>query len=249
MKRMSVVLRWSLRENLKSKMFLIFLGVMLIATIPAVLGMSSAFEGITAEGSWEEMQTKLSWIIGMTCYMCAFLTMGVGVIVLASDPITKEKARGTIESLMATPLKTKDVWLGKSLAAFFPSLILGMAITGLVVVVLNHLYIVPAIHHFVLPAPVTISSFLMVPLIILGLNLLVIYVAMTGNPRYAQAIAVIAFVAVVNIVAQLGARGIFDFTSWNFALINLGVVALLRGATIFLPRLLTKEKVVLSSKG
>jgi len=248
-KRMSVVLRWSLRENLKSKMFLIFLGVMLVATIPAVLGMSSAFKGIIAEGSWEEMQIKLSWIMGMTCYMCAFLAMGVGVIVLASDPITKEKARGTIESLMATPLKTKDVWLGKSLAAFFPSLILGMAVTGIVVVVLNYLYIVPVIHHFVLPAPVAISSFLLVPLIILGVNLLVIYVAMTGNPRYAQAIAVIAFVAVVNVVAQLGAHGMLDLASWNFTLLNLGVVAILGGAAIFLSRLLTKEKVVLSSKG
>ena len=69
MKRMSVVLRWSLRENLKSKMFLIFLGVMLVATIPAVLGMSSAFKGIIAEGSWEEMQIKLSWIMGML-YVC-----------------------------------------------------------------------------------------------------------------------------------------------------------------------------------
>ena len=249
MKGMNVVLKWGLRENLKSKMFLIFLGVMLIATIPAVLGMSSAFEGIIAKGSWEEMQIKLSWIMSMTCYMCAFLAMGVGVIVLASDPITKEKARGTIESLMATPLKTKDVWLGKSLAAFFPSLILGMAVTGIVVVVLNYLYIVPVIHHFVLPAPVAISSFLLVPLIILGVNLLVIYVAMTGNPRYAQAIAVIAFVAVVNVVAQLGAHGMLDLASWNFTLLNLGVVAILGGAAIFLSRLLTKEKVVLSSKG
>ena len=249
MKRMSVVLRWSLRENLKGKAFLIFLGVMLIATIPAILGMSSAFEGIIAEGSLEEMQIKLSWIMGMTCYMCAFLAMGVGVIVLASDPITKEKARGTIESLMATPLKTKDVWLGKSLAAFFPSLILGMAVTGIVVMVLSYLYIMPAIHHFILPAPVAISSFLLVPLIILGLNLLVIYVAMTGNPRYAQGIAVIAFVAVVNIVAQLGAHGMLDLTSWNFTLINLGIAALLGVATVFLSRLLTKEKVVLSSRG
>ncbi len=249
MKRMSVVLKWSLKENLKRKELLILLGVMVVTIIPVMLGMSFGFKAILAEGPGEEMQVKLSWIMGMTCYLSAFLAVGIGVIIFISDPVTKEKARGTIESLMATPLKAKNVWLGKSLAAFLPSLILGLVLTFIIVAMLNYLYVMPAIHHFVLPAPAAISSFLLVPFIFLGLTLLVMCIAMMSNPHYALAIAIIVFVAGASVIPQLWSRGTINFLSLDFVLINLGLVILLGVVNFFLARLLTKEKVVLSSKG
>ena len=49
--------------------------------------------------------------------------------VFAFQSMTKEKSRGNIESLLATPVSVKNIWVAKSLAVFIPGMVLGEILT------------------------------------------------------------------------------------------------------------------------
>jgi hypothetical protein len=78
--------------------------------------------------------------------------------------------------------------------------------------------------------------------VVLILMLLVLTMA---NPQVATIVVVVLGVGLGQLFPRIG----IAYTSWNFAWIHLGIAALLGVITFFLARLLTKEKVILSSKG
>ena len=65
--------------------------------------------------------------------------------VFAFQSMTREKSRGNIESLMATPLSVKDIWIAKSLAVFIPGMVLGEILTLAALLAVNYIYFVPKI--------------------------------------------------------------------------------------------------------
>jgi len=180
-------------------------------------------------------------------YFACFMGTGLALNVFAAQPMIKEKAQRTVESLLATPLKVRTIWLAKSLAVFLPGLLVGEVLGLITLVVVNGVYFVPTM-GFLLTPQIAVSSFVAVPAILLSLSLLVHLVGLAGDPIAGTVITQIMVSTIVTLIINMAAHNIPDPTSWLFALVNLliaagiGIVVL-----VLLPRL-TKERIVMSGR-
>jgi len=189
-----------------------------------------------------QLELYLCLIMYTTCIIC----LGINMNVFAFQSITKEKSRGNIESLMATPLSVKDIWIAKSLAVFIPGMVLGEILTLAALLAVNYIYFVPKI-GFVYTRWMALNSFLAVPLIYLCLSLFAHLIGLTGKPATGNVIVQIFLPTVLSLMINLAIRNILDAASWPFTLANLGLAAVITIIVIFLQPRITRERIVLSS--
>jgi ABC-type Na+ efflux pump permease subunit len=156
--------------------------------------------------------------------------------------IIMEKSRRSMESLLATPVTISDVWLGKSLASAIPSTIIAIMISFLVLIGIN----VRASAGYIFPSALPlITGLAIVPLLIFLIILIVSFIQLiTAN----QMVGRLAFVGIF-LITFLGTTLFNPGTPENFALMYAIIAILLAGSTRSIKKLLTKERVVLSSKG
>jgi ABC-type Na+ efflux pump permease subunit len=241
-KGIGVVLQRNLKDFRQTKTFLVITGVVVAIIIGATVGICIWLSGWLKAGSdWEVTKSALELTMGLTVYFMTLIMMLS--YTLTFDPITEEKTKRTIESLLATPLSAKAVWVGKSLALFLPGLIVGLASALIVVLAVNSAVILPRTEHFILPAPAAVVGFLLNPLVALLLALLISLISLIYNVQIATVIILLVLVGLC-----IG-QGMVSPASWEFALYSLAGVTLIGTIVFFLSRLLIKEKVILSSKG
>ncbi len=168
--------------------------------------------------------------------------------IFANYSVILDKAKRNIESLMATPINIRQIWIGKSLAITLPSLAIGLAISIIAYIVISVGFVVPKTHFFIFPpALALISAFIFIPLSIFCIVMIVTEIQLTiSNPRIASLVFTGIFILFVLSINALGSLGV---SVGFFSLIYLGVIALCALIAYILSRSLTKEKVLLSSKG
>jgi len=184
--------------------------------------------------------------LALILFITNLLGLGVNLNAFAFQTMTREKSRGIIQSLLSTPLKETDIWLGKSLAVFLPGLVLGELLTLIALIALNYIYFVPQI-GFIINPWIALSSFVTIPLLYLSLTLLVHLVGLTGKPATGNVIAQIFLPVLVALMINLIVRSVLDATSWVFTLVSLGIAIIIGFISLILRSRLTKERVVLSS--
>jgi hypothetical protein len=125
--------------------------------------------------------------------------------------------------------------------------VVGLIVAVLVYIAVNFALIIPHTGRFITPGPLAlVTAFIVVPLLIFTVVLLIIYLQLViSNPRIAN----FAFIGIffllffgVNALTQLG-------IGVDFSYIYAGVLVICGIAAYFLSRYLTREKVLLSSKG
>jgi hypothetical protein len=104
-------------------------------------------------------------------------------------------------------------------------------------------------HHFVLPPPEALTSFIMIPLLMFALISVGVLFSLITNPMVGQTIVMFIGVILLQLVGQVGGRITWLLASWDYALYNLAGAALLGIIAFSLSRFLTKERIILSSKG
>lgn len=177
-------------------------------------------------------------------------TMPLTVAVLLAGPFSSssmllEKAKHTFESLLSTPATLYEVWLGKSLSVFLPCVTVSFVLTLASLGVFNIVFIFPAAGAYLFPGVVSLlTGFVLIPVLVFFLVALISLLQLIlNNPRipifvFTAIFMAIYFGTVTNAIAGIGLTGIY--------LVLTGVLA---AGTVFSTRFLTKERVVLSSKG
>jgi ABC-2 type transport system permease protein len=159
-----------------------------------------------------------------------------------------EKVKRSIESLLCTPLSLKQICLGKTLALFLPSLILGWVFTFGGIAGINQFFITPELGKFIMPGAAPLVAILVVvPFIVFFLSSLVIALQLIiTNIRWVNAALMGAIFAV-----GFGLSPVLRFgpSSWSIVLVSLGIAAILALITFLLSPRVTKERIILSSKG
>ena len=183
----------------------------------------------------------------LVVYFACLMGTGLALNVFTAQPMVKEKAQRTIESLLATPLKVREIWLAKSLAIALPGMLVGDVFGLVTLVVVNCVYVVPRMGFLITPQ-MAICSFVVVPAIFFSLSLLVHLVGLTGDAIVGAVIAQISVSIIATLMTNLGAHSTPDPTSWLFALINLLIAAGFGIAVLVLQPWLTKERIVLSCR-
>src|SRR4030066_2346428 len=185
MREIGLIILNSIKNNLRLKIVLI---VYITVTIICVLGVTIALcVFLIAPEMKKGMpdRSELELYLGVIMYTTCFLCLGVNLNAFAYQSMTREKSRGNIESLLATPLEAKNIWIAKSIAIFIPGLILGEVLTFIVLIAVNYVYFVPEI-GFIFNYWLAVSSFLAAPLIKLSLLIsshlyLICSARLTGN--------------------------------------------------------------------
>jgi hypothetical protein len=245
MKNIGLLVSASIRNNLRSKVALI---LYIFVTIICILGVTIALCYFLISPEMNKPspdRSILELYLGLLMFSTCFISLGVNLNSFAFMSITREKFKGVIESLLATPFRPLDIWIAKSLAVFLPGLILGEVLTSIVLLVINYIYFVPSI-GFVFNAWIAVSSFILAPLVYLCLSLLVHFIGLTGKPAVGNVIVQVFLPVFLSLMINLAVRYILDITSWSFALANLGVVILLLVVFISLRSRLNRERIVLS---
>jgi len=248
MNRTGIIIKRDYRELRQSTAFRIILIVAGLVTLAAAVGISVGL-GLQSWLDAPEAQPLLDLFIGLVLYFLPFIILLTFVWAFGNLPITKEKVNGNIDSLMATPLSPRDLWLGKSLVIFVPGYVVAIAATAVVVLAINLSVILPATGQFVLPLASLVLGLVVSPLMFLGLALLMILLSMVNNPDIALAPSfLIGFSLMMGMPVGMG-LGYFDIAAWSFTLWYLGGTLMLIAVTLGFTRQLTRQNIVLSSKG
>ena len=164
--------------------------------------------------------------------------------VFANYSVIVDKARRNIESLMATPVNIKQIWLGKSLAVTLPSLMVGIIIAVLSYLVMSIWFVTPKTGIFIIPNIwAIVSAVLFVPALLFAIVSIVTYIQLVvTNPRIGNFVFSGIFFLLLIGVNTLSGVGL------SFALIYLGVIIVCTVISYILSLSLTKERVLLSNK-
>jgi ABC-2 type transport system permease protein len=183
---------------------------------------------------------SLSYILPMmfSIFVCS---------VFANYAVIVDKAKRNIESLMATPVSIKQIWLGKSLAVTLPSIGIGLIVAILSFLVMDIWFIMPKTGSFIFPGVWSIvTAFIIVPVLLFVIVAIVTYIQLViTNPRIGNFVFSGIFIFLLVGMNALGGMGLsLDY----LPLIYVGAIALFAGTDWILSLFLTKERVLLSSK-
>jgi ABC-2 type transport system permease protein len=234
-----------IRNNLRSRTVLI---VTVTITLMCAVGVAVPLSILVIKPAVDlpapnrsELEMYLSLIMAVMC----FIGLGVNLDSFAFQIITREKSRGVIQSLLATPLNARNIWLGKSLAIFFPGFIMAVVCSLMALLAINFIYFVPRI-GFLMNPWIALSTFIAIPLVFLSLCLLVHLIGLTAKAATGNAIAQVFLPVIITLIINLVLRSVLDAASWVFTLVNLGIAAVIGIIIILLLPRLTRERIVLS---
>jgi ABC-type transport system involved in multi-copper enzyme maturation permease subunit len=249
LRRINIVFNRDFREYRRTSSFLIIVIIFTLITITAAVLTNI----LLARQEWLQIRMValpiLELIIGLMAYYLPLFILMTFIWAFSSLPIIKEKVNGNIASLCATTLTPKEIWIGKSMAIFLPGFVISVVSTLIVLLSINFTTIRPAIGEILLPAPLIIVSLLINPLLFLGLLLFIILFSLARNPDIAIAPSFIVGFGLMMGIPLGMVTGNINLTSWSFCLWNMFGTAILWVVVLFSSRLLTKENIVLSSKG
>jgi len=255
MRQAMVIMRKDLRETLSTGAFYTYmaLAVVLVAVVGVrALGgvIGGQIDTLLEQGlAPAEVVSSVEPLVGTVLVMLSLQFMMLFCLAGSAHSLIMEKTKRSLESLLCTPLSLKQIHLGKSLAVFLPSLVLGLSLAFATVAGANQLFLAPKAGQSVMPGAASlVATLVAVPLILFFfVTMLVALQLIITKIQWIN--AVLAGLVFVTIVAlNYGLFG-FGFAPWSIFFASLAVAAVLALATVFLSRLVTKERIVLSSKG
>jgi ABC-2 type transport system permease protein len=167
--------------------------------------------------------------------------------VFANYAVIVDKAKRNIESLMATPVSIKQIWLGKSVAVTLPSIGVGVAVAFASFLVMDIWFVMPKTGSFIFPGIwAIVSALFIMPVLLFVIVTIVTYIQLViTNPRIGNFVFSGIFFLLLFGVNAFSGLGL----SLNYlAVVYLGVIVFCGAVSYFLSLSLTKERVLLSNK-
>jgi ABC-2 type transport system permease protein len=248
MSKLWIIARKDIREAFRSRSTYIYIALLIVLSFSYVSTYISLINQIKENHGTQATLLQASQVFLNSLVYTLPLWYAVFICtIFATYSVIVDKAKRNLESLMATPVSLKIIWMAKTLAVTLPSIIIAFIVAFIAYVLINLAVVIPDVGSFVAPSPIAIfTSIVLIPLLIFAIAALVIYLQLViSNPRIAN----FAFTAVFLLLffggSFLGRTGM----ELSFGLIYIGLIIVCGIVAYFLSRSLTKEKVVLSSKG
>ena len=114
MKNIGTLINTNIKNNFNTKtVIIIWYGLALLL----VIAMVALFGVLLIAPELEKISPSkymLDLYLGIILFSASILGLGINLNALGFTSMIKEKSRGNIQSLLATPLKLKDIWVGKA---------------------------------------------------------------------------------------------------------------------------------------
>jgi ABC-2 type transport system permease protein len=245
MSNISMVMQTAIKTSLRMRsVVLVSIGVVLICVVGVAAIFATQFIGPGVNKATPD-QSALENFFGLILFTTSFISIGIFASVNAFQSLTREKSRGNIQALLATPLAPGDIWLGKSLAVFLPGFVFAVIMTIAAFLVLNFIYFVPKI-GFILTPWMLISNLIAVPLVYLSLMLLVHEIGLAGKPTTANVITQIFLPVMIALMINLAVRDVMNAGSWLFTVVLFGLALVIGFFVLKLRSTLSVERIILS---
>lgn len=241
-----IIAKKDVKEAFRSKTTYLYVIFLCLLSVPYFDGFNSVIKDLLKQGvtATELRLASQSFLSGVAYTLPFVLTMLI-CSVFAAYAITMDKAKRTLESLLATPLSLRQIWLGKSLAVALPGVTIALLVSLLALLAMNLVIVVPTVGSFIMPSVLSlVTGLVIVPVVAFFVVSLVSFLQLImTNPRIANFAFIGIFIGIyLAIITEWAA-------SWDFSFIYLMAIVFLVVVTLFLARFLTKERIVLSSKG
>jgi ABC-2 type transport system permease protein len=244
MNKLWIIARKDILEAFRSRSTYVFILVVVLLSFTFLSQYSRVINGLTDRQ--EIYDTSRSFLSGLAYILPMMFSIFICSI-FANYSVIVDKAKRNIESLMATPVSIRQIWLGKSLAVMLPSVVIGLTVSIVDYLIMNFGFVMPKTGSFIVAEPVAIvSGLVLVPILIFSIVLIVVQLQLIiTNPRIASLVFTGLFLLLFFGTSAIGNLGI----DINIALIYGGFIIICLLVAYFISRGLTKEKVILSSKG
>jgi ABC-2 type transport system permease protein len=246
MGKVFIIVKKDVKEAFRSRTTYLYVLFFCFLSMGYFGSFSSTISGLTEQGATpSQIQLAGKAVMdGIVTTLPLVLTM-LMCSVLSAYSVALDKAKRTMESLMSSPLSLRQIWLGKSLAVALPGVVIAILVTVLTFLAMNLAIAVPKTGGFIIPSFLPlVTGLVIVPVMAFVVVSLVNFLHLViANARLANLAFIGIFFAIYFFsVTSLG-------SSWNFSLIYLVATVFLIMLATFLTRFLTKERVILSSKG
>ena len=234
-----------IKEAFRNKSIYIYVAFLFFISFPYLSGLGNILTNLVNQGlNTAILQEESRSFLNVIMYTLPMTLSMLFCTYLSAYALILEKAKRTLESLLATPASLRQVWVGKSLAVFMPSMFVAILVVIVSIIALNMVVIIPKTGNFIFPGVLPIiTGLLIIPAVTLGLVMIVsVLQLIMSNPRIGN----FAFIGFFLGFYMLTITGVSS--SWDFSLIYLAVIAVLIIVNVLLSRVFTKERVVLSSK-
>lgn len=246
MNQMVVMIRKDINEMMHNRAVFMMLAVAVFIIYMISNSIGSGIDTLAEQGG--DIYDTAQSLAGTLFLMLMFIIMLLVSLYMNAYTVLMEKTKRTLESLLCTPINLKSLWLGKTLATFIPALVLGLLLGAGTLVFLNVTTLEDEVGRWVIPgAAALVGTIIVLPVIVFLLSSLVVMLQlMLQNVRLIQTI----FTALL-FGSSFGLSYTFRFSSgtWTMVWIELGIAAVLGAVAWFLSTKLTKERIVLTSKG
>jgi hypothetical protein len=246
--RIKVIFLSDFRQLRQTKAFLIV--CLLLGAFTAI---AAAILGVTLR-KMEFLPTTeaapiLELITGLVSYFMPLLVLMTFIWSFFNLTILKEKIDGSLQSLLATPIRPWELWIAKSMAIFVPGYLFAAISTLILLWTINLTAAMPFLGYYIMPASLMWLGFIVNPLLLLAIQLLVVMLSLINNPDIGIAPTfLVGFGLMMGIPLGIATK-VIDLASRTFCLYYLLAAVVLLAVNLFLCLLLTKENIILSGKG
>ena len=241
-----IITKKDVKEAFRSKATYLYVIFLCLLSLPYFDGFNNVIKDLLKQGvsSAELRVASQSFLNGVAYTLPLVLTMLI-CSVFAAYAIAMDKAKRTLESLLATPLSLRQIWLGKSLAVALPGVTIALLVSLLALLAMNLVIVVPAVGSFIMPSVLSlVTGLVIVPVVAF------LVVSLVSFLQLIMAKPTIANFAFIGIFLGIYLAIITEWAAyWDFSFIYLMATIFLVAVTLFLARFLTKERIILSSKG
>lgn len=233
-------------KDLLSAKFYVYVILMAAICIPYFSGAKDVLDALTKQGAGiEQLRTSTQSYINVMAYTLPMMLTMLVCSIFSSYAILTDKTKRVFETLLATPLSLRQVWLGKALGVVLPGLAVGIGLSLLAIAGVNIAFIARVAGHFVFPNFLSMATALVVTpvLVLLVVSLISLLQLIMTNPRIPTFAFSAVFFAIyaTTIITKISG-------DWSFGLIYASAGTVVGFALVLLTRFLTKERTVLSCK-
>lgn len=245
MNKIWIISRKDISDAFRSRSTYVFLIVMVFLTFSYISVYNSNVNSL--KNNTLSINSYSQAYLSTLAYILPLMFSNFICSIFANYAVIVDKAKRNIESLMATPVSVKQIWMGKSLAVTLPSIGIGIGMAIISYLVLDIGFVMPKTGSFILPSIISIlSAVIIVPILLFVIVAIVTYIQLTiTNPRVGN--FVFSGVFIILLIGGEALLGLGLSTNY-LALIYLIMILVCAGIVYLLSFSLTKERVLLSSK-
>lgn len=244
MSKIIAIMKKDLKETFHTKAFYVSVGLVIFVVAMLIQAIGDPLTSLVKEAEVTAVQA----LLGTFSFALSLMLMLLFCTYINAYTLILEKMKRSLEALLCTPLSLNQIMLGKTFALFLPSVILAWLFTFASLAGINWFFITPDLGKFVMPgAAPLVAIFIVVPAIFFLISLMIVELQLIiTNIRWVNAVIM---GAIFGVGFGLSASLQFGSSSWSVVLILLGIGAILALITKVVSRWVSKERIMLSSKG